>query len=103
MRYVLLAVCSVALCACGLLSPEQQQTALQVLDGMRANGSISQVQYDALVQSLLSGSTTAWWMQLIQVIGSAALAYAGVQWRRGPVATPTERAARIAPPTTPAA
>jgi hypothetical protein len=93
-------VCVLALASCGLLSPEQQHTALQVLDGMRAQGTITQAQYDALVESLLSGSTTAWWMQLVQVIGSAALAYAGVQWRRGPVATPSERAARIAPPST---
>lgn len=97
MRYAMYILIAVALCSCGMLSPDQQQTALQVLDGMRANGAITQAQYEALVQSLLSGSTVAWWQQLIQVIGSAALAYAGVQWRRGPVATPTERAARIAP------
>lgn len=99
MRYVLLALVAVALCSCALLSPAQQQTALSVLDGMRANGAITKAQYDALVEALLSGSSTAWWQQLVQIAGSAALAYAGVQWRRGPVATPTERAARIAPPT----
>lgn len=101
MRYALFGVVAILFASCGLLSPEQQHTALQVLDSMRAQGTISQVQYDALVESLLSGSTTAWWIQLVQVIGSAALAYAGVQWRRGPVATPSERAARIAPPASP--
>jgi hypothetical protein len=101
MNYALMALCAVMFCACGLLSPEQQQTALQVVDSMYGQGAITQAQHDALVQALLSGSTTAWWQQLVQVIGSAALAYAGVQWRRGPVATPTERAARISPPSTP--
>jgi hypothetical protein len=83
------------LASCAWLTPEQQQTALQVVDSMAAQGSISRAQHDALVEALLSGSSTAWWQQLVQVIGGAAWAYAGVQWRRGPVATPTERAARL--------
>lgn len=91
---LLIGVLLMSLTACGLLSPEQQHTALSVLDGMRAQGTISQAQYDALVEALLSGSSVAWWQQLAQILGSAALAYFGVQWRRGPVATPSERAAR---------
>jgi hypothetical protein len=83
------------LASCAWLTPEQQQTALQVVDSMMAQGSITRAQHDALVEALLSGSSTAWWQQLVQVIGGAALAYAGVQWRRGPVATPAERVARM--------
>lgn len=94
-RMVVMVVLSVALASCAWLTPEQQQTALQVVDSMAAQGSITRAQHDALVEALLSGSSTAWWQQLVQIIGGAALAYAGVQWRRGPVATQAERVARM--------
>jgi hypothetical protein len=91
------AVC-LFLCSCGFLTNEQQTTALAVIDQMAYQGTITAEQRSALVQAILTGSAQSWWVQLINVVGGAALAYAGVQWRRGPVATPAERAARIAPP-----
>lgn len=100
--FALLSVCCIVLCSCGFLSNEQQQTALQVIDQMAYQGTITAEQRSALTQAILTGSAQSWWAQLINIVGGAALAYAGVQWRRGPVATPSERAARIAPqsPTT---
>lgn len=95
LRVVAMFALACLLASCAWLTPEQQQTALQVVDSMAAQGSITRAQHDALVEALLSGSSTAWWQQLVQIIGGAALAYAGVQWRRGPVATPSERAARL--------
>lgn len=101
--YALLFIVCVGLCSCGLLTSEQQQTALAVIDQMAYQGTITAEQRSALTQAILTGSAQSWWMQLVNIVGGAALAYAGVQWRRGPVATPAERAARIAPTTTPAA
>ena len=63
-RMVVMVVLSVALASCAWLTPEQQQTALQVVDSMAAQGSITRAQHDALVEALLSGSSTAWWQQL---------------------------------------
>jgi hypothetical protein len=96
-RIAALFVVAVSLCSCGFLTNEQQATALTVIDQMAYQGTITQEQRAALVQAILTGSAQSWWSQLIQIVGGAALAYAGVQWRRGPVATPSERAARIAP------
>lgn len=99
MRLLLLflfALAAIVLTSCGLLTPEQQSDALLAIDDMLARGIITQAQYEALREAILSGGTMQWWQQLVQVLGGAALAYAGVQWRRGPVAPPAERAARKA-------
>jgi hypothetical protein len=89
------AICFVAcFAACGLLSPEQQQTALQAIDQMRANGSITQAQYEALREGILSSGQGAWWQQLAMTVGGAAAAYFGIQLRRGPVATMAEKVIR---------
>lgn len=77
-----------SLVSCGMLSPEQQSTALQVVDQMFQDGTITQAQYDALREIVLSGSQREWWMEVVNVVGGAALAYAGIQLRRGP---PTQR------------
>lgn len=86
------------LCACGLLSPETQQTAIAVLDQLRATGAITQEQHAALLQALLAGGEP-WWQTLVQMLGGAALAYWGVMTRRGP--TQAQRAAIAATPVSP--
>lgn len=86
-----------SLTACGLLSPEQQDDALRVIDAMLTQNTITAEQHAALRDAILRGGTHAWWVELAQIVGGAALAYIGVQLRRGPVATPAERAARKAP------
>jgi len=74
-------VCSVCcfFTACGMLSPQEQQTSLQVLDGMLKNGSITKEQYDALVQIVLQGGSVNWWAQLGSAVSGAALAYFGIR------------------------
>jgi predicted small lipoprotein YifL len=82
------------LTACGLLSPEQQDDALRVIDAMLQQQTITPEQHAALRDAILSGGTHAWWVDALQMLGGAALAYFGVQARRGPVATAAERSAR---------
>lgn len=93
-------LCLTLLCfilvACGLMTPQQQSEALAVVDGMLRNGSITQAQWEAMREAILSASTTNWWAAAAQTVCGGALAYFGVQARRGPVATPDERAKRKA-------
>lgn len=74
---------AIALClyltACGLLDPVQQSAALQTLDGMLKNGSITQAQYEALREIVLNGSQTVWWQQLGTAVAGAGLAWLGVR------------------------
>ena len=83
-KYLLLALVAVAMTACGLLSPEQQQTALEVVTQMKAQGTITDAQFIALQEAILSGGQGAWWQQLAQIAARAALGYLGVEVRRGP-------------------
>lgn len=86
-KWALLALVTL-ICAACMMSPEQQQTALQVVDQMLAQGSISQVQADALRETILNGGQGAWWLHLADTLGGAVLGYLGVQIRRG---APTQR------------
>jgi hypothetical protein len=88
---------------CGCISAETTHSAKQVLDQLLTAGTITQQQHAELLKALLSGGASEWWIQFATTIGSAALAYAGIQFRRGPVATAQERADRLAPPTAPPA
>lgn len=94
----ILAVLLLCLClvSCGLMSPQQQSEALAVVDEMLRNGSITHAQWEAMREAILSASTTNWWAAAAQTVCGGALAYFGVQARRGPVATPEERAKRKA-------
>ena len=97
--YALLACLVVVLCSCGLLSPQQQSDALGAIDGMLKSGSITQEQWAALRAAILDGGTMAFWTQVGSSLGGAALAYFGVQIRRGPPTTDAriaEVAAKIA-------
>jgi hypothetical protein len=78
----ILSCVAVMLCSCGVMSPMQQETAIQVLGQMRAAGTITEEQYQALLQALLSAGSAHFWEQVVTAVGGAAMAYAGVQVRR---------------------
>lgn len=80
---ILLVLVALLLMSCGLMSPQQQETALAAIDRMLTMGTITQEQYAALRQAILDAGTAAWWEQAVQVIGGAALAYVGVRLDRG--------------------
>jgi len=88
------------LTSCGLLSPEQQQTALSTVDAMLTQGTISSQQAEALRQAIISGGQTAWWHQLAQIVLGAAMGYIGVQAAPGRAATVAARKATAAVLTT---
>jgi hypothetical protein len=94
--YCLAALASLAtvFAACSGISPEHQATAVAVLSQLKDSGKISPEQYVALVDAISSSGGSDWWMIALEVLGSAMLAYFGVQIRRGPVATAAERVAR---------
>lgn len=79
MRYILIAAVGMLCAACGLLDPQQQQTALQVVDQMLAQGTITAEQAEALRQAILSGGQVAWWEQAATVVLGAGLAWLGVR------------------------
>lgn len=88
MKYLLLVAVALLVTGCGLLSPQQQADALQVIDQMLKNGQITPDQFAALREAILAKGSGVWWEELGLALGSAALAYAGVQIRRGP---PTQK------------
>lgn len=99
MKSVILSFLFLCCASCGLLSPEQQQTALSVVSQLQAQGTVTAEQAAALTQAILADGQGAWWQQLAEMIGAAALAYFGVAWRRG---APTQRvglpAEKVLPP-----
>lgn len=76
------------LAGCGLMNPQQQAEALQVLEQMREQQSITQAQFEALREMVLSDGANAWWQEIGQIVLGAALGYVGVEIRRG---KPTQR------------
>ena len=95
MRILFLIVACLLLAGCGMLSPDQQSTALDVIEQMLAQGTITPEQYEGLRQSILAGGTGAWWQQIAEVAVAAGLAYVGVRLQRGPP-TRTENVAKKA-------
>ena len=99
-----LLLCGAAIAAgCASLPPEHQAAALRVIEQLRATGTITTEQAAGLTQALLTAPASAWWQELLQILGSVGLALLGVRWQRGPVATASERAARILQQAPPAA
>lgn len=104
MKYLLLlAALAVVLSACGLLSPAEQSTALEVIDQMLKNGVITLDQYEGLREAILAKGSGVWWEELAKIVVGAGLAYAGVQIRRGPptqkVGLPANKVHPVQPPT----
>lgn len=73
------------LTSCGLMSAEQQQTSIQVVDDMLKNGSVTQAQHDAMVEAILQSGSINWLAQAGTMLSGAALGYFGVMKRRGAV------------------
>lgn len=89
MKYFIgLVALALVLSACGLLSPAEQGTALEVIDQMLKNGVITLDQYEGLREAILAKGSGVWWEELAKIVVGAGLAYAGVQIRRGP---PTQK------------
>ena len=74
--------------SCGLLDPQQQQTALQVVDQMLTNGVVTPEQAEALRQAILSGGQMHFWEQAATAVIGAGMAYLGVRIQRG---APTQK------------
>jgi hypothetical protein len=96
MKTSLMILACLLLTSCGLLSPEQQQTALQTVDAMFSQGTITSVQAEALRQAILSGGQSAWWHDVGQVVLGAAMGYLGVQAAPGRAATLAAKKATVA-------
>jgi len=84
-KTLLLACACLLLAGCGLLSPDQQKTALDVIDQMVIVGSATPAQAAAMREAVLGGGQMAFWQQIGLTIAGAVTAYAGVQMRRGPI------------------
>ena len=97
MKTTLLLLLSLLLFA-ACLTPEQQATAVVLVDELLRNGAITQSQHDVLMMTLGdgggSGIGSSLLTQLMGYIATGVSTYLAVQARRGPVATSAERVAR---------
>jgi len=96
MKLTLVVLSCLLLTGCGLLTFEQAQSVAAVVNEMEQAGSVTAEQAEALRQALYSNTGEPWWQQIGRIALEVGLAVAGVRWWRGPVATPAERAARLA-------
>lgn len=85
------------------MTPEQIESARTSLTQQRDVGNITQAQYDAAVEALDNPAGVNWEALLLtggsvltSVLLGVPIAVGQVQKRRGPVATPQEKAARMA-------
>lgn len=99
----LLCVLIAVLPGCHMLTPEQKESARISLTQQRDVGNITQAQYDAAIEALDNPNGVDWTV-LLASVGSIAtsilfgvpIAVGAVNRKRGPVATPQERAVRAA-------
>ena len=96
MRYLYLISVCLLLTACGVLSPEQQQTALQTIDAMMYQGTITPSQADALRETIMQAGQQNFWNQAAQVGLGAVMGYLGVQAAPGRAASVAARKAAVA-------
>ena len=96
MKTTLCVVVCLCLTSCGLLSPADQQTALEVVDVMARQGTVTGEQAEALRQAILGAGQQVWWHQLGQIVLGAAMGYLGVQAAPGRAATVAARRATAA-------
>lgn len=71
------------LVSCGLLSPAQQAASLAAIDQLRASGAITQEQWESMRDAILDVGMWSWLEEAATALTGAALAYVGVQVRRG--------------------
>ena len=90
----LVAVC-LTFCSCGLFGGEQVQAALEIINQMEAQNTVTAAQATALREALQATATgEPWYMQIGRVVLEVGMAVLGVRLWRGPSATVAERAAR---------
>ena len=73
-----LAAALLILPACGLLDPQAQQGLIAWADQMYQSGAMTNEQYDALIQTILSEQQSFDWNAVISGGVAAALAYFGI-------------------------
>lgn len=100
MRWILMALVAMSLTSCGLFSSEQIQAAVEIIDQMEQQQSISSIQAEALRQALLAHTGEPWYWQVGRMALEVGLAITGVRMWRGPSASLMERRARKAAATT---
>lgn len=88
---ILIALCG--LCACGVLSHDQAATLSQYFSEQRAQGLITEAQYQTLIEALDTSGFD--WEQLLWTAGGVIGALFGVRIQRGPPALPAEKLARV--------
>jgi len=84
MRYLILVGAAALLAACAVLSPEQQQTAIQTINAMLTAGTITPTQAQALTEAITTGGAVPIGEQAITALVGAVLGYAGTRIHRGP-------------------
>ena len=97
-RWAALAAVSLTLCSCGIFSAEQVQAAMDIIDQMESQNTVTAAQADALREALLTNTGEAWYMQAGRIVLEVGMAVLGVRVWRGPSATLAERVARRATP-----
>ena len=96
-RCAALAVFCLTFCSCGLFSNEQVQAALEIINQMEQQQTVTAAQAEALREALMTASTgDPWYMQAGRVVLEVAMAVLGVRLWRGPSATAAERLVRRA-------
>lgn len=90
---VLAAVC-LTFCSCGIFTGEQVQAALEIINQMEAQQTVTASQAEALREALLANTGDPWWQQLGRLVLEVGMAVLGVRVWRGPSATAAERIAR---------
>jgi uncharacterized protein YoaH (UPF0181 family) len=95
LRTILLCSLPLVLVGCGMLSPAQQQTALDTINEMLSQGTISREQHAVLTDGILQQGWSGFLEQLTGFALAAVAAYTGVMIRRGPP-TRTENLAKKA-------
>lgn len=100
-RWAAMAAVLMVTTSCGMLTSEQTQAAIEIVNEMAERGSMTAEQAEALVQALMANTGEPWWQQVLRVAVEVGLAVAGVRIWRGPAAGVAERAARMAAKKTP--
>jgi len=93
-RWAALAVVCLTLCSCGLFTNEQVEAAIEIINQMQEQGTVTASQAEALREALLVNTGEPWYQQLGRLVLEVGLAVAGVRVWRGPSATRAERVAR---------
>ena len=93
-RWAALAAVCLTLCSCGLFSAEQVQAALEIINQMEAQNTVTAAQAEALREALVANTGDPWYMQIGRLALEVGMAVLGVRVWRGPSATVAERVAR---------